>query len=344
MPSDTALDELLSRPTPAVVEAMGGIDGGLLILGAGGKMGPGLVRLAQRASREAGEAGEAGVERRIVAVARFSDRELEATLHRDGIETIRCDLFDAGQVAALPDLPNIVFMVGQKFGTMGDEPRTWAVNVFLPGVIATRFPAARIVAFSTGNVYPLSDARGEGPVESDPKGPIGEYAQSALARERVLEFFSRTQKIPMAILRLNYAIEPRYGVLRDIADKVVSGKPIDLAMGRVNLIWQRDANAIALLALRHCAVPPLLLNVTGRPAHPVRWLADELGRRLGIEPVFRGVEAESALLSDAARSEALFGSPPVGIDEMLDCVADWVAQGGRSLGRPTHYEGREGRY
>jgi nucleoside-diphosphate-sugar epimerase len=338
MPSDIALDELLSRPTSAVMEAMRGLCGGLLILGAGGKMGPSLARLAQRASREA------GVGRRIVAVARFSDRELEGALNGHGIETIRCDLFDAGQVAALPDLPNVVFMAGQKFGTTADEARTWAVNAFLPGVVATRFPAARIVAFSTGNVYPLSDARGEGPVESDRTGPIGEYAQSALARERVLEFFSRMQKTPMAILRLNYAIEPRYGVLRDIADRVSSGQPIDLAMGRVNLIWQRDANAIALRALQHCAVPPLVLNVTGRPAYPVRWLAVELGRRLGIEPVFRGIEAESALLSDAARSEALFGSPPVGIDAMLDCIADWVAGGGRSLGRPTHYESREGKF
>ncbi len=338
MPHDTALEELLSRPTPAVVEAMGGIDGGLLILGAGGKMGPSLARLAQRASREAGE------ERRIVAAARFSDRGLEAALHGHGIETIRCDLFDAVQVAALPDLPNIVFMVGQKFGTTEDEPRTWAVNAYLPGVVAARFPAARIVAFSTGNVYPLSDAGGEGPVESDPTGPIGEYAQSALARERVLEFFCRTQKTPMAILRLNYAVEGRYGVLRDIADKVWSREPVDLAMGRINVIWQRDANAIALRALAHCSVPPLVLNMTGRPAHAVRWLAGELGRRLGIEPVFRGVETDSALLSDAARSEALFGSPPVGIDEMLDCVADWVAQGGRSLGRPTHFENREGKF
>jgi nucleoside-diphosphate-sugar epimerase len=338
MLSDIALEELLSRPTPAVVEAMRGIDGGLLILGAGGKMGPSLARLAQRASREA------LVERRIVAVARFTDPGLEAALHAYGIETIRCDLFDAGQVDALPDLPNIVFMAGQKFGTSDDAPRTWAVNAYLPGIVATRFPASRIVAYSTGNVYPLSDSEGEGPVESDPTGPVGEYAQSALARERVLEFFSRAQPTPMAILRLNYAIEPRYGVLRDIADKVVSRQPIDLSMGRVNVIWQRDANAIALRALQQCAVPPLVLNVTGRPAHPVRWLAGELGRRLGIEPVFRGVEAESALLSDASRCEELFGSPPVGIDEMLDCVTDWVVQGGRSLGRPTHYESREGKY
>ena len=338
MPSDIALEELLSRPTPAVVEAMRAIDGGLLILGAGGKMGPSLARLARRASREA------GVERRIVAVARFTNPGLEAALQADGIETIRCDLFDAGQVDALPDLPNIVFMAGQKFGTMDNAPQTWAVNAFLPGVVATRFPASRLVAFSTGNVYPLSDVQSEGPVESDPTGPTGEYAQSALARERVLEFFSRTQPTPMAILRLNYAIEPRYGVLRDIADRIVARQPVDLTMGRVNVIWQRDANAIALRALQHCEVPPLVLNVTGRPAHRVRLLAEELGIRLGIEPKFQGVEGESALLSDASRCEALFGSPPVGIDAMLDSVADWVGQGGRSLGKPTHYESREGKY
>jgi len=338
MPSDIALEELLSRPTPAVVEAMRAIDGGLLILGAGGKMGPSLARLARRASREA------GVERRIVAVARFTNPGLEAALQADGIETIRCDLFDAGQVDALPDLPTIVFMAGQKFGTMDNAPQTWAVNAFLPGVVATRFPASRLVAFSTGNVYPLSDVQSEGPVESDPTGPTGEYAQSALARERVLEFFSRTQPTPMAILRLNYAIEPRYGVLRDIADRIVARQPVDLTMGRVNVIWQRDANAIALRALQHCEVPPLVLNVTGRPAHRVRRLAEELGIRLGIEPKFQGVEGESALLSDASRCEALFGSPPVGIDAMLDSVADWVGQGGRSLGKPTHYESREGKY
>ena len=338
MPSDVALEELLSRPTSAVVEAMREVGDGLLILGAGGKMGPSLARLARRASREA------GVECRVVAVARFTNPGLAQALRADGIETIRCDLFDAAQVAALPDLPHLVFMAGQKFGTSDNAPQTWAVNAYLPGVIATRFPSARIVAYSTGNVYPLSDARGEGPGETDPVGPVGEYAQSALARERVLEFFSRTQPTSMAILRLNYAIEPRYGVLRDLADRIVARHPIDLAMGRVNLIWQRDANAIALRAFAHCASPPLVLNLTGRPAFGVRWLAEELGRRLGVEPRFTGAEAETALLSDASRCEAMFGPPEVEIAAMLDLVAEWVAQGGRSLGRPTHYESREGRY
>jgi nucleoside-diphosphate-sugar epimerase len=338
MPSDAALEELLSRPTAPVVEAMRGVGDGLLILGAGGKMGPSLARLARRGSREA------GVDCRIVAVARFTNPGLEQALRADGIETIRSDLFDAAQVAALPDLPNLVFMAGQKFGTSDNAPQTWAVNAYLPGVIATRFPSARIVAYSTGNVYPLSDVQGEGPSETDSTGPVGEYAQSALARERVLEFFSRTQPTRVAILRLNYAIEPRYGVLRDLADRLLARQPIDLAMGRVNVIWQGDANAIALRALAHCASPPLVLNVTGRPAHRVRWLAEELGRRLGVEPVFTGAEAETALLSDASRSEALFGPPEVGISGMLDLVAEWVAQGGRSLGRPTHYDSREGKF
>ena len=282
MPSDAALEELLSRPTAAVVEAMRGVGDGLLILGAGGKMGPSLARLARRAAEQA------GVNCRIVAVARFTRAGVEEALRADGIETIRCDLFDAAQVAALPELPNLVFMAGQKFGTAANAPQTWAVNAYLPGVVATRFPAARIVAYSTGNVYPLSDARGEGPAEADPTGPVGEYAQSALARERVLEFFSRTQPTAMAILRLNYAIEPRYGVLRDLADRIMAREPIDLAMGRVNLIWQRDANAIALGAFAHCASPPLVLNLTGRPAHGVRWLAEELGRRLGRRPLVPG--------------------------------------------------------
>ena len=338
LPEEAALEELLSRPTAGLVAALGALSGDILILGASGKMGPSLARLAHRASQGA------GVHRRIIAVARFTGGDVRAALECDGIETIATDLFDRVQVARLPDAPNLIYMVGQKFGTTGDEARTWAVNAFLPGVIAERFPRARIVAFSTGNVYPLSPVGGSGPSETDPVGPIGEYAESALARERVLEFFSRSYATPMALLRLNYAIEPRYGVLRDIADRIRARQPVDLSMGRVNLIWQRDANAIALRVLAHCSVPPLVLNVTGRPAHGVRWLADELGRRLGVAPEFQGVETDSALLSDAALCEELFGPPEMDIAGMLDRVAEWVAQGGRSLGRPTHYESREGRF
>ncbi len=338
MLTEPALEELLSRPTPEVTEAMGNLGGDLLILGAGGKMGPSLARLAQRGS------DEAGVERRVIAVARFSDPSLRDALETDGVETIGCDLFDRAQLARLPDAPNIVFMVGQKFGTTGDQPRTWAINAYLPGLVAERFPGARFVAFSTGNVYPLWPVESDGPTETDRPDPIGEYAQSALARERVLEFFSRTNGTAMVLLRLNYAVEPRYGVLRDLADRMKAGRPVDLGMARVNLIWQRDANAIALRALARCASPPLTLNLTGRPAHRVRWLAESLGTRLGQEPVFHGEESATALLSNARRMEALFGVPEVGIEEMLDQVADWVAGGGRSLGKPTRFEEREGRF
>jgi nucleoside-diphosphate-sugar epimerase len=335
---ETALEEILSRPTVRVVEAMGSLAGDVMLLGAGGKMGPSLARLARRAADQAGRPC------RVIAVSRFSEAGLEGALEAEGIETIRCDLFDPVERAGLPDVPNIIYMAGQKFGTTGEEARTWAVNGYLPGVVAERFPNSRIVAFSTGNVYPLWPIGGNGPAESDRVGPIGEYAQSALARERVLEFFSRMHVTPMALLRLNYAVEPRYGVLRDIADKVRAGRAVDLAMGKVNLIWQRDANAIALQALAHCAVPPLVLNVTGRPAHLVRWIAGEFARRWGIEPKFAGAETESALLSDAARAEALFGAPEVGIAEMIDQVAQWVEQGGRSLGKPTHFETRDGKF
>jgi nucleoside-diphosphate-sugar epimerase len=335
---DTVLEELLSRPTPAVVDAVRALDGDLMLLGAGGKMGPSLARLARRASEQA------GVRRRVIAVARFSDARLQSLLDAEGIETIGRDLLDREQVARLPDVPNLIHLVGQKFGTTGDEARTWAINAYLPGVIAERFPHAKIVAFSTGNVYPLAAVGSAGPAETDPTGPVGEYAQSALARERILEFFSGRNATPMAILRLNYAVEPRYGVLRDIADRVFGRRPVNVTMGWVNLIWQRDANAIALRALSHCSVPPLVLNVTGRPAHAVRRLAEQFGRRWGIKPELEGVEARTALLSNAGRMEALFGAPEVGIAEMIERVAEWVEAGGRSLNKPTQFEARDGRY
>ncbi len=342
MPNEAALEELLSRPPAPVVEAMAGLRGDLVILGAGGKMGPSLARQARRALDEGG-ADQGGADRRVIAVARFSDRGVKAGLEADGIETIGCDLFDRAGVAALPDAPNVIYMAGQKFGTTGEESRTWAVNAVLPALIAERFATARIVAFSTGNVYPLWPAQSAGPTEADTVGPVGEYAQSALARERVLEFYSRRNGTAMSVLRLNYAIEPRYGVLRDIADRVREGRPVDLSMGRVNLIWQRDANAVALRALAHGASPPLVLNLTG-PAYSVRTLAEELGRRWKVSPRFEGAERESALLSNPGRCTALFGAPETGLGEMIDRVASWVEQGGRSLGKPTHFEARDGKF
>jgi nucleoside-diphosphate-sugar epimerase len=336
--TEDELEQLIAAPTPDVVAALTRLDGDLLILGVAGKMGPSLARLAARASRDA------GVQRRIFGVSRFSNPAVRASLDRDGVETIACDLFDRQAVDRLPDAANVISMAGRKFGTSSDQAATWATNAYLPGAIAERFAASRIVAFSTGNVYPLSPVLGNGPTEDDPVGPIGEYAQAALARERVLEFFSRRNQTPMALLRLNYAVEPRYGVLRDIADRIFAGQPVDLSMGFVNVIWQRDANAVALRALERSASPPLVLNVTGYPAHAIRDLAAGLGRRLGVAPRLHGVEGATALLSDASRCEELFGRAPVGIDEMVEHVAGWVAGGGPSLHQPTHFQEREGHF
>ncbi len=338
MQADEAeLEDVLSRPAPADVAAMADLRGDVLVLGVAGKMGPSLARLARRAS------DEAGVRRRVMGVARFSAPGAREALERAGVETIACDLLDRAAVARLPEAPNVVYMVGQKFGTTGDEAGTWATNVWAAGLAAERFQASRIVAFSTGNVYPLTPVASGGPGEGDAVGPVGEYAQSALGRERVLEWWSRRRGTPMAILRLNYAIEPRYGVLRDIAERVRAREPVDLAMGRVNVIWQRDANAIALRSFAHVASPPLVLNVTGAATLSVRALAERFGERFGVAPLFNGTERDTALLSNASRCRDLFGEgmPP---EEMVERVAAWMEAGGRGLGRPTHFGERQGRF
>lgn len=336
--TEAELEDILAEPIPELVAAVRRLRGDILIAGVAGKMGPSLARLAVRASRAAGSS------RRVIGVSRFGAPGSREALEASGVETIACDLFDHGAVARLPDAANVVYMAGRKFGTSTDPSPTWATNAFLPGVVAQRFADSRIVAFSTGNVYPLAAVAGNGPSEADPVAPIGEYAEAALARERVLEFFSRRQRTPMAILRLNYAVEPRYGVLRDIADCVAAGKVVDLSMGFVNVVWQRDANAIALRALEHCASPPLVLNVTGYPALRIRDLAVALGRRLGVEPRFEGAEGPTALLSNASRCRELFGPMPVSANEMIDRIAAWVAAGGRSLNLPTHFQEREGAF
>ena len=333
--TEAQLEDLLSEPTPGLVAALARIEGDIVILGVAGKMGPSLARLAVRASPPP---------RRVFGVARFGDAATRATLDTNGITTIACDLLDRSALDRLPDVPNVIFMAGRKFGTSDDQAATWATNAYLPGAVADRFHQSRIVVFSTGNVYPLSSVLQNGPSESDAIGPVGEYAQAALARERVFEFFSRRHGTRMAILRLNYAIEPRYGVLRDVADQVFAGRAVDVSMGRANVIWQRDANAIALRALEHCASPPLVLNVTGRPAQSIRELAAQFGARFGVKPIVHGIEGATALLSDATRCETMFGAPLVDVATMVDHVATWVQHGGRSLNRPTHFAQRDGRY
>ena len=330
MTADEALDDELSEPRPAPPM----LPGDIMVLGAGGKMGPTLVRLLVRAG---------GGNRRITAVSRFGDGRARRSIEQAGAVTLAADLLDPDQVAGLPDAPNVIFMAGQKFGTTGQEARTWAINTFAPGLAAHRYRAGRIVAFSTGNVYPLWPAGSEGPTESDPVAPVGEYAQSALARERILTDASHRHGTRLAILRLNYATEPRYGVLRDIADRVRAGRPVDLTMGWVNVIWQRDANAAALAALAHAAAPPLVINLTG-PKVSVRDIATRFARHWGVTPTFTGTEASTALLSNAARAATLFGPPPTGLDAQIARIARWIDDGGGGLGKPTRFEEREGQF
>jgi nucleoside-diphosphate-sugar epimerase len=335
------LEELLSEPTQQVVETMGRLEGDLVILGAAGKMGPSLARMALRASEEA------GVSRRVVAVSRFSSRDLpspEDRFREHGIETLRCDLLDPAQLGALPEAPNVVYMAGMKFGSTGQEALTWAMNSYLPGMVSQKYRRSRIVAFSTGNVYGLGPVHLGGSRETDPPNPVGEYAMSCLGRERIFEHFSRTLNIPMALLRLNYAAELRYGVLVDLAQSVLAGEPIDLSMGNVNVIWQADANAMALAAFDHVSSPPFVLNVAGPETLSVRRTCEELGRLLEREPVFTGVEASDALLNNGQLGHRLFGYPRVCIGQMVRWVAEWVRSGGESLGKPTHFEARDGRF
>src|SRR5690348_4897408 len=337
--TEPELEELLSRPDDATAAAMASLEGDLLILGAGGKMGPSLARLARRSCERA------GVSKRIVAVARFTNSSLLAELRSGGIETITCDLLEREALARLPDIPNVVFMAARKFGTSGDEHLTWAMNTYLPGLVAERFRHSRIVTFSTGNVYPLLPVSQGGAVETIPVHPIGEYAQSALGRERMFQYASARWGTKIAVLRLNYAVELRYGVLVDIGRAVFAQRPISLRMPYVNVIWQGDANSWCLRSFAHCQSPPLILNITGTETLSVRKLALEFGRHFGVEPAFApATEGTSALLNDAAKARGLFGAPKVGIGELIAWIAGWIRNGGALLNKPTHFQTRDGKF
>jgi nucleoside-diphosphate-sugar epimerase len=333
------LEERLSRPNEAVVSAMDAIDGDFLILGAGGKMGPSLAKLARRA------ADLAGTPRRIIAVSRFSNSELRAELLEHGIETIASDLLEPDALNHLPAISNVVFMAARKFGTSGDEPLTWAMNTYLPGLVAERFRHSRIVTFSTGNVYPLRAVSQGGAVETTPVDPMGEYAQSALGRERMFQYASARWGTRITVLRLNYAVELRYGVLVDIGRAVFERRPISLSMPCVNVIWQGDANSWCLRSFAYCQSPPFILNLTGPETLCVREIAVEFGCRLGIEPTFLpDANNSTALLSNAGKANALFGNPSVTPTEMIGWIAEWILQGGATLNRSTHFQGRDGKF
>jgi nucleoside-diphosphate-sugar epimerase len=332
--SEEMLDDVMTTPSAALIADLKAVDGDIIILGVGGKMGPTLARMAKRAAPE----------KRVVAVARFSTAGLREELEKAGIETIACDLLDRDAVAALPKLRNVIFMAGFKFGAGGNPSMTWAMNVLVPAFVAEAFKASRIVAFSTGCVYPFAPVGGGGSTEEDLPDPPGEYAVSCLGRERMFEYHSRLYETPGVLFRLNYAIDLRYGVLPDIATKVCDGKPLDVTMGPVNVIWQGDACAQALRCLRHCAVPTRPINVSGNRVLAVRDLAAAFGERLGKQPIITGTESERSWITNTTLATKLFGEHEVGLATMLDWVADWVAADRRSLNKPTKFEVRSGAY
>jgi dTDP-4-dehydrorhamnose reductase len=334
----TELEELLSEPTEATIHALGALDGDIVILGAGGKMGPTLARMAKKASEIS------GVSRRVIAVSRFSSSKLEFQLQQWGVETMRCDLLDPKALSELPGAANIVYMAGMKFGCTGQESLTWAMNSFLPGLVSERYRKSRIAVFSTGNVYGLSPVGRGGSQEDDPLNPVGEYAMSCLGRERIFEHFSRTNHTKMSILRLNYAVELRYGVLVDIAERVFKGQVVPLSMGYLNAIWQGDASAMSLQTLGHASEPPFVINLAGPEVLNVRRVAEEFGERLHKPVRLEGEALGDALLSNANRAYKLFGHPRVGTEQMMTWIADWVSRGGETLAKPTHFEDRSGRF
>ncbi len=329
------LEDFMTSPGDALVRDLATLEGDILVLGVAGKMGPTLARLAKRAAPR----------KRVVGVARFSEPGLRTSLEASGIETVACDLLDEAQVEKLPRLANVVFMAGRKFGSSGNIPMTWAMNVHVPAVVAQVFRASRIVAFSTGCVYPFVAVDGGGATEDvAPLPPSGDYATSCVGRERMFEHFSARYATPGRLVRLNYAIDMRYGVLHDVARKVFTGEVIDLAMGHVNVIWQGDANAIALRCLAHCTTPTSAINVTGPDTVSVRWLANAFADRFHTTPRFINLEAQTGWINNAARMVAEFGAPRVPLSAMIDWTADWLQRGGRSLDKPTHYDVRDGQY
>jgi nucleoside-diphosphate-sugar epimerase len=330
-----ALEDFMTRPTPALEADLARTSGDILVLGVGGKMGPTLARMAKRAAPG----------RRVIGVARFSERGLRGKLESQGVECIACDLLERAALERLPRAPNVVFMAGHKFGAAGNAAFTWAMNVGVPYMVADAFRGSRIVAFSTACVYPYADVGGRGATEDTPTlPPPGDYASSCVGREKAFEYGSLKYGTPGRLVRLEYAIDMRYGVLHDVGAKVFAGAPVDVTMGQVNVIWQGEANEQALRLLAHCTAPATPINVSGPEVVSVRSLAAEFGKRFGKAPAITGREAPTAWLVDTRAAQKLFGAPRVPLAQMIDWQADWIRRGGESLGKPTHFEARDGKY
>ncbi|SMC78152.1 NAD-dependent epimerase/dehydratase family protein [Pedobacter africanus] len=332
------LEQEILKPSAALVEDVSRIEGDILLLGVGGKMGPSMARAARQAIDIAGS------RQRVIGVSRFSDAASRAALEAVGVETIAADLLNDAELNALPDAPNVIYLAGHKFGTTGKEAFTWAMNAYLPGRVAEKYRNSNIVAFSSGNVLPFVPVTSGGVSEESSPEPIGEYAQSCLGRERIFEYFSQKNNTPMLIYRLNYAVDFRYGVLVELAKSVLSGKEIDLRTENVNVIWQGDANEIAIRSLLHCASPAKILNVTGPEILSTRWAANQFGRIFGKEPKFVNESAGTALLNNASECHRLFGYPKVTIREIIELTATWMQQGGEALNKPTHFQERTGKF
>ncbi len=331
---ESGLENILSEPTDSTRNVLADLSGDVVVLGAGGKMGPTLAMMLEKASTG----------RRIYAVSRFSDRAVRDRIERAGIATIEADLLVESSYSELPKVENVFFLAGMKFGSTGNQPLTWAMNSYVPALAARHYKDSRIVAFSTGNVYPLVDINSGGATEDTDPGPIGEYAQSCLGRERMFEYFSQLHGTPVTIARLNYANEPRYGIIVDLATKILNGEPIDLSMGAVNLIWQRDANDYIIRAITLAKSPPAILNVAGPDIVAVRRLAEQIAGILDKEPEFVCRETETALLSDASYCLSEFGLPSTTLEQMVSMIVKWVASGKKTLNKPTKYDIRDGKF
>lgn len=336
--SEKQLEELLSRPSHGVIDLFKSLEGDVLFLGIAGKIGPSIARMAKRASEEA------AVTKRIIGVSRFSNEQEQKDIESHGIETIRGDLLNSDFIRSLPQVKNVIFLAGMKFGSEENLSRTWAMNTYVPALVAEHFKNSAIVAFSTGCVYPLVRVESGGSCESDRLIAVGEYAQSCLGRERMFEYGSLINQTPVTLIRLNYSVEMRYGVLVDIATKVKNDEVIDLTMGYFNVIWQGDMNAMSLQLLQHCTSPANQINLTGPEILSVREVAQEFGRYFGKNPRFSGEEAQTALLSNAGLSYELFGKPKVSSDQIIRWIANWIAQERRLLNKQTHFEVRDGKY